>query len=96
MDLDSGVALRISSPAFEQLRDALAEEFHGLLSTQDLGRWTAHVTIQNKVAPRVARALLRQLRAGFEPRPLKIVGLLLVRYREGGWEPVARYRFRGG
>ena len=94
MDLDSGVALRVSSSELETIRDQLADEFRGLLTSQDIGRWTAHVTIQNKVEPRVARALLRQVRAQFEPRPLKIAGLGLVRYVEGVWQPLASYRFR--
>ena len=94
MDLDSGVALRVSSPELKQIRDGLAGKFHGLLSAQDSGRWAPHVTIQNKVEPRAARALLRQIRAQFEPRPLRIAGLGLVRYVEGAWQPLAGYRFR--
>ena len=95
MELDQGVALRIASDALEQLRDELARDFHGLLTSQDMGRWTPHVTIQNKAEPRAARALLRQLREGVEPRPLEIVGLELVRYEGGPWQPLAAYRFRG-
>lgn len=95
MDLDSGVAIRVDSEALEQLRDDLAGEFRGLLTAQDLGPWTPHVTIQNKVEPRVARALLREIRSTLEARPLRITGLLLIRYAEGEWEPLASYRFRG-
>jgi hypothetical protein len=94
MDLDSGVALKVQSPELEAIRDELAAEFHGLLSAQDQGRWAPHVTIQNKVEPRVARSLVRQLREGFEPRPLEISGLRLVRYKDGAWEPLSRSRFR--
>ena len=94
MDLDSGVALRVDSPGLEASRDHLAQEFRGLLTAQDLGRWTAHVTIQNKAEPRTARKLLRAMKEGFDRRPLAIAGLGLVRYREGEWEPVATWRFR--
>ena len=94
MDLDSGVALRVHSPELEAIRDELASEFHGLLTAQDIGRWVPHVTIQNKVEQRAARALLRQMRATLEPRPLALAGLDLVRYVEGEWEPVAGHRFR--
>jgi hypothetical protein len=94
MDLDSGVALRVRSLDLEVVRDELAEEFRGLLTAQDTGRWTAHVTIQNKVAPREARALLAELRANLEPRPLAIKGLELVRYADPKWEPVAAWSFR--
>lgn len=94
MDLDGGVAIRIESAELGNLRDQLADAFHGLLTAQDLGKWTPHVTIQNKVEPRVARKLLQAMRSGFEPRPIGIAGLQLVRYREGAWEPVATWRFR--
>lgn len=94
IDLDSGAALRVESPGLEALRAELADEFHGLLTSQDMGRWTPHVTIQNKAGPREARALVRALRSGFEPRPLAIVGLELVRYAGGPWEPLARWRLR--
>ena len=95
LDLDSGAAFRVSSPELEHLRHDLADEFRGLLTSQDMGRWTSHVTIQNKAEPRTARKLVQQLRAGFEPRPLEITGLELIRYREGEWEPLSRFGFRG-
>ncbi len=94
MDLDGGVAVRIHSPDLQSLRDELAEEYQGLLTSQDDGRWTPHVTIQNKVEPRVARALLGALRDGFEPRPMAIRGLELVRYLGGEWEPIGEWPFR--
>jgi hypothetical protein len=94
IDLDSGVAIRIDSPELERIREALASEFHGLLTAQDSGRWTPHVTIQNKAEPRIARKLLVAMRTAFEPRPVGISGLQLVRYREGEWEPLASWRFR--
>ncbi|HET9811704.1 MAG TPA: 2'-5' RNA ligase family protein [Sphingomicrobium sp.] len=96
MDLDRGVALRVASDGLEAIRDGLSSEFRGLLTAQDLGRWTPHVTIQNKAEPREARRLLHELRAGFEPRPLRIDGLQLVRYADGQWEQLASFRFRGG
>ena len=77
------------------MREDLAEEFRGLLTSQDEGRWTPHVTIQNKVEPRVARKLLSQLRAGLEPRPIEVTGLQLIRYNEETWQPLARFAFRG-
>lgn len=95
MDLDSGVAIRVESQELEQVRDELAGEFRGLLTAQDAGPWTPHVTIQNKVQPRVARVLLRDIRSALERRPLRIAGLLLIRYDDGDWEPLASYRFRG-
>lgn len=94
LGMDSGVALRVRSQGLDNIREQLADEFRGLLTAQDEGRWTAHVTIQNKAEAKAARELLRQLRASFEPRPLAIAGLLLVRYLDGAWQEVSSWRFR--
>jgi hypothetical protein len=53
------------------------------------------VTVQNKVPPRDANALLRQLQATFQPFEVRAEGLLLWRYRGGPWEPVRRFVFGG-
>ena len=95
MNLGGGVTYRIVSPGLDRIREQLAEAFHGLLSAQDAGGWRPHVTIQNKVPPRTARALLDQLEQGFQPRPLAIRGLALHRYMGGPWELLASYSFRG-
>lgn len=94
MDLGGGVAFRIVSPDLDRIREELAEDLQGLLSVQDMGGWRPHVTVQNKVAPRLARALKDTLERNFEPRPLGISGLGLQRYLGGPWERVAVYPFR--
>lgn len=95
MDLGGGVALRVVSPDLDCIRDELAHDLHGLLGAQDSGGWRPHVTIQNKVAPKVARALIASLQRDFVSRPLAIGGLALHRYADGVWERVATYAFRG-
>ena len=95
MDLGGGVAYRIVSPDLDRIRDDLAEGLHGLLGAQDSGGWRPHVTIQNKVPPKVARALMASLEHDFAPRPLAIAGLGLHRYLDGPWEEIAVYPFRG-
>lgn len=95
MNLGGGVAYRISSQELDAVRRELAETFHGLLSAQDAGGWRPHVTIQNKVTPKVARDLLDTLAADFRPRALRISGLGLHRYLGGPWEKLAIYKFRG-
>jgi 2'-5' RNA ligase len=95
MDLGGGVAYRIVSPDLDRVRERLADELHGLLGAQDSGGWRPHVTIQNKVAPKVARALLASLERDFAQRPLAISGLGLHRYLGGPWEKPAIYPFRG-
>ena len=95
MDLGGGVAFRVVSVELDRIRRELAEQFHGMLSAQDSGGWRPHVTIQNKVAPMQARALIAELSVQFRPRPLAIGGLGLLRYLDGPWEPIANYSFRG-
>lgn len=94
MDLGGGVAFRVVSPDLDQLRTELADGLEGLLGPQDSGGWRPHVTVQNKVAPKVARALKTSLERDFVPRPLGIAGLAVQRYRDGPWERLAGYRFR--
>ena len=95
MNLGGGVAFRVVSNDLDFIRDAIADHFHGLLSAQDSAGWRPHVTIQNKVPPKIARSLLAKLERDFRPRPLGIAGLALHRYREGPWETLARFPFRG-
>jgi len=95
MDLGAGSALRVESPELEDIRHDLQLGLQGLLTAQDQGPWTPHITVQNKVEPREARRLQKELRARFERRPLAIRGLALWRYRDGPWEPVKSWSFRG-
>lgn len=94
MDLGEGTALRVESGDLTEIRKELAEAFFGLLTPQDQADWQPHITIQNKVEPREARALQQRLRAGFEPRPLAIRALATWRYQGGPWEPLRTYSFR--
>ena len=94
MDLGGGVAFRIVSADLDRIREDLAGDLHGLLGAQDSGGWRPHVTIQNKVAPKIARALKQSLERSFDPRSLAISGLAFHRYLGGPWERVAAYPFR--
>jgi len=95
LDLGGGVAYRVVSPDLDRIRADLRESLHGLLGAQDAGGWRPHITIKNKVAPKVARALMTALERDFSPRPLAIPGLGLHRYMGGPWERVALHPFRG-
>lgn len=95
MDLGGGVAFRVVSPQLDRIRGELADIFHGLLGAQDAAGWRPHVTVQNKVPPKTARALKESLEREFRPRPLAIRGLGLHRYLGGPWEAIADYPFRG-
>jgi hypothetical protein len=95
MDLGGGVAFCIVSDDLDAIRADLVDAFRGSLSAQDSQGWRPHVTIQNKVAPKVARALITELEATFHPLPLHIAGLGLHRYLGGPWERLMSYPFRG-
>ncbi|WP_033923482.1 2'-5' RNA ligase family protein [Sphingomonas sp. 37zxx] len=93
MSLGRGVALRIESPAIEEIRARLADAFAPMLIPQDRAGWRPHVTIQNKVEPAVAKALCQQIEAGFVARRLSITGLGAWWYRGGPWEALSRHMF---
>ncbi len=94
MNLGGGVAYRVSSPELDAIREAIADHFHGSLTSQDSDRWRAHVTIQNKVTPSEAKTLFNRSEKDFRPRPLMIRGLALHRYLGGPWESLGRWAFR--
>jgi hypothetical protein len=93
MSLGRGVAVRIESPALTAIRDDLSHAFAGLLTPQDAGGWRAHITIQNKVAPSMAKLLLSALGREFRPRDVEIAGLAAWYYRGGPWEAISRHMF---
>jgi len=95
MNLGGGVALRVASDELGAIRERIAERLHGLLTAQDAAGWSAHVTIQNKVSPRDARALMQAIGEQFAQRPIRIAGLGLHRYLGGPWETLQLYAFRG-
>ena len=93
--LGRGVALAMASPELLDLRSRLAENFQPLLAAQDRQPYRPHVTIQNKVAPDVARSLAEELEAHPQQLRLTTAGLLLWRYLGGPWQPVEAYPFAG-
>lgn len=92
--LGNGVAFQVESPELAALRERLADHFTGLLIPQDQAAWRPHITVQNKVKPAEAKALLTELQGSFLPRPLQIAGLASWWYRGGPWEPLSEHRFR--
>jgi hypothetical protein len=93
--LGKGVAFRIDSPDLLAIRARIADHFTGMLTAQDQGTPRLHITVQNKVDPAVARALLADLAAGFAPRALAIKGLAAHHYRGGPWETAFVRNFHG-
>lgn len=95
INLGRGVAYRVESKGLTDIRARLADRFAPMLIPQDLNPWRAHVTVQNKVDPRAAKALLTELQTGFESRSLKLKGLAAWWYRGGPWEEIAQFNFAG-
>ena len=95
MSLGGGTAIKLVSPAMLDLRDRIADHFHGMLTNQDQHRPRLHVTIQNKVTSKEAKALQAQLEGVIQPRDFTFRGLALYAYRGGPWEFLRRFAFRG-
>jgi hypothetical protein len=95
MNLGGGVALRVASDELNAIRAEIADRLRGLLTAQDSGGWSAHITIQNKVSPRQVKILLEAVGEQFKERPIRIAGLGLHHYLGGPWETLQTYSFRG-
>jgi len=91
--LGRGVAFSLASPVLATVRASLARGFHDRLTAQDRQGFRPHVTIQNKVTPAEAAALLTRMQAGFTPFTVGVEGLSLWHYQGGPWTPAGRYRF---
>ncbi len=94
--LGRGVAYSLASSELAALRSGLASAWQPWLTPQDQQLHAPHVTVQNKVAPAVARALHERLVAGFAPYDVRARGLALWRYLGGPWEPVDEFAFSRG
>lgn len=92
--LGRGCALVLQSPELVALRARLAAAWEPWLTPQDRQRYVGHVTVQNKVDPAVARALLERLSASFVPWSMTGTGLLVWRYLGGPWEHVSTVPLR--
>lgn len=95
LNLGGGTAIRLESPALLRLRQAIADHFHGMLTTQDQQRPRLHITIQNKVGPETARALQAELADAIPQRPFRFAGLARHIYRGGPWEHAGQWSFHG-
>lgn len=93
MSLGRGVAVRIECAGLLAIRRELCMAFPGMLTPQDAGGWRPHITIQNKVAPSMAKLLLGTLSQNFVPYEVEISGLAAWWYRGGPWEPLSRHMF---
>jgi len=91
--LGRGVAYSLTSPVLRNFRYALATKWALWLTLQDRQKHQPHVTIQNKVDPEAARALLASIQVAFEPFTATAEGVSLWRYRGGPWEHIRTFVF---
>ena len=93
--IGKGVAYFLDAPALMALREGLAGEWDPWLSDQDRAPFWPHVTVQNKVSPKAAQTLARQLAKDFRPFQATGSGLILWRYLGGPWQAEREFRFAG-
>ena len=93
--LGRGVALAYQSHELSRLHDDLASEWRAWLTPQDRQPFKAHITIQNKAEPAVARALLEGFQ-GLELPPCRVEGITIWRYLAGPWSHFHTCRFGSG
>ena len=86
-----GAAYAVESPDLARRHDELQRSWWTHLTRQDQQRLHAHVTLQNKVDPAVARATVTTLRAGFESFDVEAPGFDLWRYDGGPWTHLERF-----
>ncbi len=91
--LGHGVAYALHMPELVAVRARLAGVWADWLTPQDRQGFRPHVTVQNKVAPEAARALLGELEAEYAPWRGEVLGLGLWRYDGGPWTIMAQSHF---
>jgi hypothetical protein len=95
MDLGGGTAFAVESPEMVILHVEMAEALHGLTQQKDTRPLRLHITVQNKVARKAARALQAELAGDLPVRSFRFRGLGLSQWRDELWQMVQLYSFRG-
>ncbi|UYZ64680.1 2'-5' RNA ligase family protein [Hymenobacter weizhouensis] len=91
--LGRGVAYDLANDELLRRHRELQTAWAAWLTPQDQQRLRPHVTVQNKVAPDVARTLHTQLAADFQPFEVQATGVQLWAYRGGPWEALREVAF---
>lgn len=93
--LGRGVAMKVASPELGSIRELIAGHFFAELTPQDKNKFDPHITVQNKVTPDEASALLATLSGLHHPLSGHALGLAMWHYLGGPWELVSEHRFVG-
>lgn len=81
-----GVAYKVICPSLLQLHKKLQTEWQAFLIPQDKARLWPHITVQNKVAPHVARKTRDELQETFIPFTAYGIGVTVWEYLDGPWK----------
>ena len=91
--LGKGTAAEIKSPELARLHSTFAALWNQWLTAQDRQKFSPHITIQNKAVPDEARKLYERMRASWQPKTGRAVGLQLWHYLGGPWELADEFAF---
>ena len=95
MDLGRGTAFAVDSPGMVALHAEMALILRGLIQQKDMRPLRLHITVQNKVSRKAARALQVELAEDIPTRSFQFRGLGLSQWRDELWRLVRLYSFRG-
>lgn len=90
-----GVAYKVASNNLQRLHKQWQQQWQPWLIPQDKQTLWPHITVQNKVAPQTAQALLQQLQRSFSPFEIQGIGLRLWKYLGGPWELLETFLLEG-
>ena len=93
--IGNGVAYKMECDYLMQLHKRLQQQWDKWLIPQDRQKLWPHITIQNKVEPKLAKSLKEKLEESFEPFTATGTGLSLFEYMGGPWNFVKSFAFTG-
>ena len=91
--LGKGAAVEIESAELNRLRETLKNKWFEFLNNQDRQKFKPHITIQNKVAPEIARRLFDELSENWTSRNGAGIGIELWQYLGGPWRLADEFSF---
>lgn len=94
VSIGKGVAYKIGSADLLRLHKMMQREWQPWLTPQDGQKLWPHVTVQNKVAPAVAKETLQLMQASFRPFTAHGLGFGLWSYEGGPWRFAQEFKFQ--
>jgi 2'-5' RNA ligase len=94
VSIGNGVAYKVGSEQLQSLHRHLQQQWQQWIIPQDKQKLWPHITIQNKVSPDVAKALINELSTDFKPFEVLATGFSLWEYLGGPWKLVETFAFK--